>query len=279
MPVLLFAENPKSITIGFISGGDKEMSKKGSLVVAKALQDEIGIPINVYIPKDYSTLIKALKDRKVDFAFMTAASYVAAEQDTKLQVLLKKVWAEPFYYSAILVKKKSEIKKPIDLRNKRIAFVDKKSTSGYLYPLVMLKKIGLTDKSFKKVIFSGSHSESVHLLEKDEVDAIFVFSDDKEAKMTAWTKFAKKVPVGDEIFKVWVSEPIPNDPFCVRTEYYDQYPKLAHSLMFSLIDIFEKIKSNKDVTEVIGANGFMPATNKQYDPVREMVKELGQNLN
>jgi phosphonate transport system substrate-binding protein len=44
--------------------------------------------------------------------------------------------------------------------------------------------------------------------------------------------------------------------------------------MFALIDVVAKLKSNKDVTETVGAQDLTPATQKQYDPVREMVKEL-----
>jgi phosphonate transport system substrate-binding protein len=271
---MAMADLPKEMTFGFIPGGDRENLKKGSVMIAKELQEEIGIPINVYIPKDYSALIMAMKNKKVDFAFLTAASFVAAEQEAKVQVLLKKVWVEPFYYSAILAKKNSSIQKLEDLKGKRLAFVDQKSTSGYLYPQVMFKKKGWNDRVFSKIVYSGSHAESVTLLEKGEVDAIVVFSDDKDAKKSAWTKFSKNDKKAEQIRVIWLSEPIPNDPFCVRSDFYEQYPKLVHNLMFSLIDVYEKLKGRKEVVDVIGAQGFLPATSRQYDPVREMVKEL-----
>jgi phosphonate transport system substrate-binding protein len=71
-----------------------------------------------------------------------------------------------------------------------------------------------------------------------------------------------------------VSEPIPNDPFVVRQDFYDKNPKLTHNLMFNLIDVAEKLKEDKEVLDFLGARGFMPATTRQYDPVREMVKEM-----
>jgi len=265
---------PNQITIGFIPSGDKEVLKRGAFSLAKELQAEIGIPVSVYLPKTYSTLLKAIKDKKVDFAFLTSASYVAAEKDTKIQVLLKRVWSEPFYYSVILAKKESNLKKLEDLKGKRIAFVDLKSTSGFLYPQVMFKKLGWNDKSFKEVKFTGSHDDSVQMLEKGLTDAIAVFSDDKDAKASAWAKYAKDSDI-KKIKILWQSEPIPNDPFCVRQEFYEQYPKIVHTLMFRLIDSLEVLKDNKDVANAIGAKGFLPATSRQYDPVREMVKELG----
>lgn len=269
---------PKELTIGFIPSGEKETLKKGAFIIAKALQEELGIPVNIYLAKTYSSLVLALKEKKVDFAFLTAGTLVAAEKNTKIQILLKKVWSEPFYYSVILATKKSNIKKIEDLKGKKITFVDQKSTSGFLYPQVMFKKLGWTDKVFKEVQFSGSHANSVYMLEKNETDAIAVFSDDKEGRKTAWEKFAKDKKSFGTTRLIWHSEPIPNDPFCVRQEFYDQFPKLVHTLMFSLIDIIEKNKSIKEVTDTVGTHGFLPATSRQYDPVREMIKELGQQV-
>jgi len=265
---------PKEITIGVIPFGDKAVLKRGAFQIAKILQSELNIPINIYLPKTYGSLIQAVKEKKVDFAFLTAASYVAAEKDAKIQVLLKRVWSEPFYYSLILTSKNSDIKKVEDLKGKRIAFVDTKSTSGFLYPQVMFKKKGWNDKTFKEIKFTGGHSESVALLEQKGTDAIAVFGDDIEGKTNAWTKFSKEQK-SDGVRVIWHSDPIPNDPFCVRQEFYDLYPKVVHTLMFKLIDAVETLKENKDVVMVVGAKGFLPATSRQYDPVRELVKELG----
>jgi phosphonate transport system substrate-binding protein len=273
MALSLRAENnPKELTIGFLPGGNAETIKQGSVKVAQALQEELGIPINVYLSKNYSGLIDAMKAKKVDFAFFTAMAYVFAEKEAGAKVLLKKVWAEPFYYSVILSKKDSKFKKIEDLKTARFGFVEEKSTSGYLYPQVLMKKKKLEVKSSR---FSGSHFNSVNWLDQGEVDAIAVFSDDKKGLHNAYNKYSKQAHPEKRIQVLWASEPIPNDPFCVRQDFYDQYSKLTHNLMFALIDVVDKLKSDKEVMETVGAQGFVPATQRQYDPVREMVKELG----
>lgn len=265
--------NPSSITIGFLPGGDVNETKNGAVEIAQALQDELGVSVNVFISKNYAGLAEAMKNKKIDFAFFTAMSYVVSEKETGAKVLLKNVWVEPFYYSTILVKKNSPIKKVEDLKGKSIAFVDERSTSGYLYPQVYLKKKKFDLKGLKSQKMSGSHSQSVDALDKGEVDAIAVFADDKDGKINAYQKYSK-VKNGD-VRPIWTSDPIPNDPFCVRQDFYDQYPKLTHSLMFSLIDVVDKLKEKKEIQKLVGTKGFMPATAKQYDPVREVVKEMG----
>jgi phosphonate transport system substrate-binding protein len=269
---VVFAEGtPNSITVGFTPSGDPQVLRSGALEIAKALQEELHIPVNVYISKNYTGLVEAMKTKKVDFAFLTAMSYVFAEKEAGAKVLLKQVWEQPFYYSVILTKKNSKLKTLDNLNGKRIAFVDEKSTSGYLYPQVQMKKRKIIPSEKK---FSGSHTQSVAWLDQSEVDAIAVFANDKKGQSNAYLKYSKEKNPEKKVQILWVSEPIPNDPFSVRQDFYDQYPKTTHNLMFALIDVVDKLKSNKDVKETIGAQGFIPATQKQYDSVREVVREL-----
>jgi phosphonate transport system substrate-binding protein len=185
------------------------------------------------------------------------------------------VWQEPYYYSAVIAPTKSSIRKLQDLKGKRIAFVDEKSSSGYLYPQVALQKLGIKDSDFKETFFSGNHQASIQFLEAGKVDAAAVYSDDEKGKHGAWAQFAKD-PKKYRI--VWISEPIPSDPFCVRQDFYDQYPKVTHTLMFALIDLFQENRSKQTYSEILGSRDLMPATSKQYDPVREMVKALKMEL-
>ncbi|MEQ1723898.1 MAG: phosphate/phosphite/phosphonate ABC transporter substrate-binding protein, partial [Pseudobdellovibrio sp.] len=182
----------KTITIGMLPGGDPVVIEKESFILADKLQNKIGQPVQVYISKNYSAMIEALKSKKVDLAILSAMTYVAAEKETNVKVLLKKTWSNgAFYYSAIVTRADSKIKTIKELKNKKIAFVDEKSTSGYIYPQVYLRKKSISEKDFKSVVFSGNHAASVEMLESGKVDAIAVFSDDEKGKNGAWTRFGK----------------------------------------------------------------------------------------
>lgn len=104
------------ITIGFISGANPESFDDQGAMLAKALQKKLSLPVNIYISKSYEGLAKSISDRSIDFAFFSPSMLVQVEQQTPLKVLLKKVWKEPFYYSAIIVPKNSSIKKVSDLK-------------------------------------------------------------------------------------------------------------------------------------------------------------------
>ncbi|AHZ86913.1 alkylphosphonate ABC transporter [Bdellovibrio bacteriovorus] len=267
---------PPSITIGVIPGGNPENLREQGLALAKELQAKLNIPVNIYVSKNYVGLIEAMKTKKVDFAFFSSSTYVFAEQQAQAKVLLKKVWHEPYYYSMIITPQRSGIKSLKALKGKKVAFVDDKSSSGYLYPQVALRKEGLSDTDFKEVVFTGNHQASIQFLEAKKVDAAAVFSDDEKGTQWAWEKFGTDKKAKYRI--LWKSAPIPNDPFCVRQDFYDAYPKTTHTLMFALIDALEQNRNKDTYSEILGSRDLMPATSKQYDPVREMVKALNIEL-
>lgn len=262
---------PAQITIGVLPGGNPENLREQSLELAKELQTRLSVPVNIYISKNYEGLAEAMKSKKIDFAFFTAMTFVTAENQVGMKVLLKKVWEAPYYYSMLIARKDTGISKVESLKGKKIAFVDEKSASGYLYPQVILQKKGLKNSDFKEVAFSGNHQASIDFLENKRVDAAAVFSDDEKGTSSAWTKFGK---TKGKYNILWTSSPIPNDPFTVRQDFYDQYPKITHTLMFALIDALQENGGKKRFAEILGTGDLMPATSKQYDPVREMVKTL-----
>lgn len=268
---------PKSITIGFIPGENPEVLKENGQELARMIQGKIGLPVQIYISKDYNEMITALREKRVDFAFLTAMSYVLAEK-AGAKVLLKKVWDGPFYYATILSRGDQRLTKLSQLKGKTFAFVDQKSASGYLYPQVYFKKNGVDPKTyFKEVIYTGNHTESIRLLREGKVDAVAVFSNDEKAKDSAWDRFDVKSTSAAKARRpnvVWVSAPIPNDPFVVRQDFYDTNPKLSHDMMFSLIELNEDPKDGAKFKNLMHVTSLMFATSPQYEPVREMVKEL-----
>jgi phosphonate transport system substrate-binding protein len=116
-------------------------------------------------------------------------------------------------------------------------------------------------------------------LRENKVDAAAVFSNDAKNKDTAWDRFPPKDgKAGPKPKTVWVSEPIPNDPFCVRQDFYDANPRVSTDLMFALRDMDEDKTNGAKFKKLLNISGLMLATSQQYDSVRELVKELNLKL-
>jgi phosphonate transport system substrate-binding protein len=98
-----------------------------------------------------------------------------------------------------------------------------------------------------------------------------VFANDAKAEDSAWTQHGGKQK---EVRMLWASPAIPNDPLCVRTEFYDSNPKLTHDFMFGLIELNESVSDGSRFRKLLGVKSLMTATSQQYSPVRDMLREM-----
>src|SRR5215510_11252489 len=109
-----------------------------------ALGKLVGVPVRVTVASDYAAVVEALRNRSADLAFVHPAGYVLANREAKAMIVAKDQWhGNTSYTSRIYVRKDSGLKTLEELRGKTIAFVDPTSTSGYVYPMVMLIQRGL----------------------------------------------------------------------------------------------------------------------------------------
>ena len=151
-----------------------------------ALGKLVGVPIRVTVASDYAAVVEALRNRTADLAFVHPAGYVLANREAKAMIVAKDQWhGNTSYTSRIYVRKESGLKTLEDLRGKTIAFVDPSSTSGYVYPMVMLIEKGLVQNKdpktfFKEFVFSGSHDAGLQALLHGHVDAFASFDQARE---------------------------------------------------------------------------------------------------
>src|SRR5574342_7313 len=155
-----------------------------------ALGKLVGVPIRVTVASDYAAVIEALRNRTADLAFVHPAGYVLANREAKAKIVVQNLWhGKRTFTSRIFVRKDSGLKTLEDLRGKTIAFVDPASSSGYIYPMVMLIKRGLVKKGdpksfFREVLFAGAHDAGMRALLNGHVDALASFDMAREQYLT-----------------------------------------------------------------------------------------------
>ena len=265
------SEAPKLVRFGFFPAGDSEKLKLEAKSFAEEMQNKLNLPVEVFIAKDYASLTRAMSQNKVDFAFLTPAVYVDLDAQKRVKVLLKKVWATDSYYSILATRSDSKFSSLTQMKGARLAFIDRQSTSGYLYPSRFLVRQNKKPQDFAAIEFLGSHKASVEALDAGRVDVISVFSDDATAKVSALSHYGKKKR--QEYRILWTSDPIPNDPFCVHQDFYKKFSRSTHDVMFALIELAEDNVKNPRWSEVLGARSLVPATSRHYENVRRLIRE------
>jgi phosphonate transport system substrate-binding protein len=230
----------------------------------------VGVPVRVTVASDYAAVIEALRNHTADLAFVHPGGYVLASREAKARIVAKNLWhGKSSFTSRIYVRRDAGIKTVEDLRGKTIAFVDPASSSGYIYPMVLLIQRGLVTNRdpktfFKEVVFSGAHDASMRALLNGHVDAIASFDLARE-------QYLKDPAERERIIVVVETPAIPEAGIAAR-DGLD--PAMFAKVRAALLQIRAPAHAAllKRLYEI---DGFDTAEDREYDPVRAAIELLG----
>ncbi len=230
----------------------------------------VGVPIRVTVASDYAAVIEALRNRTADLAFVHPGGYVLASREAKARIVAKNLWHGKSSFTArIYVRRESGIKSVEELRGKTMAFVDPASSSGYIYPMVLLVQRGLVTNRdpksfFKEVVFSGAHDASMRALLNGHVDAIASFDLARE-------QYLKDPAERERIVVIAETPAIPEAGIAAR-DGLD--PALVARVRAALLQIRGPAHAAllKRLYEI---DGFDAADDREYDSVRAAIELLG----
>lgn len=260
-PTLHLVLTPSQKPTDLLAAGDEFGRVLGRLV---------GMPVRVTVASDYAAVIEALRNRTADLAFVHPGGYVLAHREAKATIVARNLWhGKSSFTSRIFVRKESNIRSVEELRGKTIAFVDPASSSGYIYPMVLLVQRGLVKNRdprtfFKEVVFSGAHDASMRALLNGHVDAIASFDLARE-------QYVKDPAERERIVVVAETPEIPEAGIAAR-DGLD--PALFARVRAALLQIKAPTYASL-LARLYEIDGFAPAEDRDYDPVRAAIELLG----
>jgi phosphonate transport system substrate-binding protein len=231
---------------------------------ATALEIELGQPVELVSGKDYADTTMLLKTGKVDIAGSGAFGYVSAQADFGAKVLVRYVEGTREYYRALIITRvESGIRSPKDLRGKRFAFTDRKSTSGYLMPLLELERNGVAESDLAQALFVKEQPKS----------ALAVFTREADAGAIADNQLNEKYGVKlGEIRTLWESEPIYHGVWMVR-------PETPEAEIARLRAAILRVSASPNAINMFHAGsvkGFVMGKDSDFDNVRAAKRRLDQ---
>ncbi len=237
--------------------------------LADYLSEKTGVKVKLTIFSKYGGIVKRFKDLKVDGAFFGSFTGAAAIEQLGVEPLARPINLDgsSTYHGYIFVRKDSGIKNVADMKSKRMAFVDKATTAGYVFPIAYLKENGVKDidKYFKEYYFTGSHDVAINnvLNKKADVGA---------AKHSVYNRVRSDDPRIDKELMILAESPkVPSNGLCVRK---DLNKPLKEKLKAALLSI-DKDPKGKVVLEKFGALKFIETTASDYQPVFDLLKRAG----
>jgi phosphonate transport system substrate-binding protein len=280
LPVLFAAacgessKQAKVLRVGFVPAEDAQQVIQNAQPIVDLLQKKLGMEVRPFVATDYTGVIEALRVNKLDIAFLTPASYVLARNEANVRVVLKSERkGSPYYYAAIITRVDSGIKRLEDLRGKTFAFGDPLSTSANVFPRKMLSERGIDPvRDFKQVLYSGGHDATVLAVLNRKVDAGATYANSPDSKDSAWVRYLKNPEDVKKIHAIAFSEPIPADNLVINGSLDERIAKRVEEIFLELSRDASGKKMLRDLYQI---DGFVPATDKDYDSVRQAFAAAG----
>jgi len=266
------AEPPKAegkktnvLRVGLIPNQSPDKVKAQYEPFRAYLAKKLGLEVELFVPVDYAAVVEAMANDKLDVAYFGGLTYVQARERADIYPIVTEIDRETKttkYHSVIIVPADSPIHKVEELKGKTFAFGDINSTSGSLYPRIMLDKAGIkVPGDLGQVIYTGAHNATAAAVQNGTVDAGGL-----EGRILK--KLIKKGEVdGKKIRILATSDPIEGYPWAVRAS-------LDKGLVEQITEAFLAI-DNPGLLDLMRAEKYAKVTDKDYEEVRKEAARLG----
>jgi phosphonate transport system substrate-binding protein len=265
---------PQTLRVGLIPNISPEKQQAKYRPFADHLGRVLGVKVELFVAADYAGVVAALAGGRIDVAYLGGLTYVQAERQVPLTPLVTEVDRETGttqYESAIVVRADSaytDLGRDIVAAGRSFAFGDVSSTSGSLYPRIMLTGAGAKCSPERvdecpplgRVTFAGGHDAAAQAVLSGQVDAAGL-----ELRILHRLEKDGTVPAG--ALRVIASTRVQGYPWVMRQA-------LGAEARQALVDAFTAI-DDPGLLDLLRAERYQPVQPADYDEIRRKATELG----
>ncbi|MEQ9560419.1 MAG: phosphate/phosphite/phosphonate ABC transporter substrate-binding protein [Rhodospirillales bacterium] len=230
------------------------------------LADRLKKKIEIIVTTDYSSMIEAMRFGRIEVGYFGPFSYVLAKSKATgiepFAVGVEK--GKPNYHSILIANAEGPVKTLADVKGKPFAFGDQASTSSHLAPRTHLAKAGLIGNVDYKVVHLGKHDAVARAVAAGQVPA-GALSEQIYRKLVTEKKIDE-----NKLRKLALTVAIPNYPMTVQGYLK---PELKAAIKDAFLDLKDPV-----ILKLFRVDGLAPATDKDYDVLRDMASTLNLNL-
>lgn len=264
--------SPQKVLIGIVPEMNVFKQKQRFKLLGEHLSKKTGVAVEFTILSRYGNIVDRFSSEKLDGAFFGSFTGALAIRKLGVVPLARPVNLDgtSTYHGYLFARKDSGIKGVQDMKNKKMAFVDKATTAGYLFPLAYLKENGVADTNrfFSETFFTGSHDAAISavLTRKADVGA---------AKHSVYDRERNHDPrVDRELVILARSSSVPSNGLCVRSDLPEPLKNKLKSVLLGL----HTDPDGKVILQQFGAVRFIETTARDYQPVFEMARKIGIDI-
>ncbi len=270
------------VKLYFTPSVDADTIASNSQDFIKFLEKETGLFFKTGIPTNYIAVVEAFGSKRADIGVMNSFGYLLANSKygatAKLRVLR---YGHDYYQGQIIAHVDSGINSVKDIQGKKFAFTDPSSTSGYMFPLKILKdnNVEVSNKTF-----GIKHDNVVTMVYQKQVDAGATYYSApklndageiikiRDARSRVKTQFPD---VEDKVKIIEITEKIPNDPFVFRK---DLDAAITNKFIAAVKKYLSTEEGKQSFKNIYSVEGIVDTTDSDYDGLRTMIKSVGINI-
>lgn len=253
--------DPKVLKVALLPDENASTIIKNNEGLEKYLEEKVGKDVELVVTTDYSSMIEAASNGRLDLAYFGPLSYVLAKTKSNIEpfAALKKD-GETTYKSVLIANNDSGVTSIEQASGKTVAFGDQASTSSHLIPKSMLAAKGLQPKKDYQEAFVGSHDAVALAVQNNNAQVGGLSQPIFESLVERQVIDSNKVKVVAE------SQPFPQYPWTMRS---DLNPELKSKIREAFVDL-----KDEAVLKPFKADGFDAIEDQDYDVVRDLGKIL-----
>jgi len=293
----------RPLSIYFVPSVDSEQvshtAHETALFVSKYISQKLydkdsGYYVKSEVPTSYVAVVEAFGTKRADFSALNTFSYILAKDIKKYPIevafTVTRGKDERFYKGQIIARSDSKIHKIEDLKGKRFAYTDPASTSGYILPMQLFKQRGIELAGY---VFANKHDNVVTMVYQNQVDAGATFysppeiiesesgkktEEIRDARARVKTQFPD---IEDKVRIIGFTQEIPNDPWVIRSELYEdpeKNKKMIALIKEALIEFSKTEIGKKTLHDIYSITGIVEATDDLYNDIRKVVLETNIDI-
>ncbi|WP_440072786.1 phosphate/phosphite/phosphonate ABC transporter substrate-binding protein [Streptosporangium sp. OZ121] len=264
---------PATLRVGVIPNISPETQRAQYEPFRKYLAERLKTEVELFVATNYAGVVTALAAKKLDVAYLGGLTYVQAEAQTKVVPLVTEVDQEtgtPEYLSAVVTKADAPFQstKEVVAAGAKFAFGDVSSTSGSLYPRIMLADAGARCQArdltscapLSAVTFTGGHDATAQAVLSGSADAGGI-----ELRILHRLEKQGSVPKG--ALRVVETRKVMGYPWVAG-------PDLGQGARAAIVKAFTEI-SDPRLLDLMRAKRYAAVSATHYNEVRERAADLG----
>lgn len=261
------AAGSNGLTVGVFPRRDAETTRSMFEPLMDYLHRELELDVTLDVPPDFAAFWTRLKEKRYDLVHLNQYQYLRAHHQFGYDAILKnEEMGRSEITSVIWVRKGGGIKQPADLRGKKVIFGGgRQAMVSHIMAADLLRQHGLAESDYLLQFAVNPVSAMLSLYYRQSMAA---GAGDVLPELLGMYE-----SVSPSAFETLLrSQPVAQLPWAVSPALAGQ----TSSGIRRVLTMLKQSKAGRQLLQQAGLTGFVAATDKDYDPHRQIVARVLQ---